>query len=285
MSKKHDIDERIAIAKEARMRFERGQKLAMSKDFKPALEDLLFAFDNGHLVDGWGGVRLSFVPGAIARLGKDFPPALSALRLRRDERGLLLETGQCDGKTLAEWLSLNRYLEEEHKATQLLVQVESSKNFPTDLLSSLRKEVLEIEQDRFVKEKNFEALKPLLNQYGRSSFMQMGDYEGEMLFADDKNNLELIKRYKKYTLKEAVGAFELACQIEEFSKARAISNRLLQIMPETETYKLLIASALKANYIDEASRIFKLCDEKSAVEKSMIKMDKKYSSVFKRLAE
>ncbi|MBP7863140.1 hypothetical protein KA183_15745 [bacterium] len=269
MAADNEVEKRIAIANEAAEKFKKARELTKSKDFETALEYYLFAFDNGHLVDGWGGVRLSYIPGEIAELGKQFPPALVALRLRRDERATIIKTGTCDTRTIHELISLNRYLNEDEYAQQLLSEIETIPDYSSKLLQYLQEKTLEIRQEKLKEEKKYDELKPLLAKAGRSAFMSMGDYEGEMLFAESEEDQKRNKRYRDYTRQTAAEAFELACGLRNLKIANLISERLLKIMPEIETYRILILSALKADSTDEASRLLALCEEQEELTKTL----------------
>ncbi|MCW5824602.1 MAG: hypothetical protein KIT34_17515 [Cyanobacteria bacterium TGS_CYA1] len=232
----NEIENRIAIANEADEKFTKARELvAKSKDFEKALEYYLFAFDNGHLVSGWGGVRLSYIPAEIARLGKKYPPALNALRQRRDERAAAIKSGNCDSSTIHELISLNRYLDEDEQAQLLLTEIENIPGYSSELLQDLQEHTLEIRQKKLKQEKKYSELKPLLAKTGRSAFMSMGEYEGELLFAENEEDKLRNERYGDYARRTAAEAFELACGLRDYEKSTLISDRLLHIMPETKT--------------------------------------------------
>ncbi len=82
-----------------------------------ALKDLLWCFDEGAKGNpAFVGVRLSFLLSQIAELGKAYPPALDALRERRDaaKTRAMKTKGSSNYETaVMEWVSLNHSLGED----------------------------------------------------------------------------------------------------------------------------------------------------------------------------
>ncbi len=66
-------------------RMDYGRELARRGRHEEALKEFLWCFDEGEKHNsGFSGVRVSFLLSDIVRLGKEYPPALEALRERRD---------------------------------------------------------------------------------------------------------------------------------------------------------------------------------------------------------
>jgi TonB family protein len=73
------------LEKQAQSRYDLGRELARKGDDAGALAEFLWCFDVGmKQAPAFGGVRLSFLLGDIANLGAHYPPALDALKARRD---------------------------------------------------------------------------------------------------------------------------------------------------------------------------------------------------------
>jgi TonB family protein len=94
----------------AKARYALGQILAQKGDEAASLQEYLWCFDVGmKQAPALGGVRQSFLLRDITDLGTRYPPALDALRARRDaDQSKLGDPGSA-----AEFASLNHYLEED----------------------------------------------------------------------------------------------------------------------------------------------------------------------------
>ncbi len=100
------------LEKLANARFELGRQLAQKGDDAGALTEFLWCFDVGmKQAPSYGGVRVSFLLGDIANLGAAYPPALEALRTRRDGDRDLIAT---DRAAALEFGAINHYLGEDH---------------------------------------------------------------------------------------------------------------------------------------------------------------------------
>jgi tetratricopeptide (TPR) repeat protein len=65
-------------------RYHYGQLLAFEGSYAEALDQYLWCWDQGSDTPRFLGVRVSFLLSDIARLAKDYPPAIDALRERRN---------------------------------------------------------------------------------------------------------------------------------------------------------------------------------------------------------
>lgn len=95
-------------------RYKHAQELARSGDSAGALKEFLWCFDEGMpRVTGYGGVRDSFLLSEIAKLGENYPPALAALRERRDAAWQRMLSSENDPDAAQDFASLNRELHED----------------------------------------------------------------------------------------------------------------------------------------------------------------------------
>lgn len=97
-------------------RYDKARKLARTGSPAEALAEFLWCYDEGMVrVTSYTGVRQSFLLSEIAQLAKTYPPALQALKDRRDgfERRLL--NGEDDFDAAMSFSSLNRVLGESER--------------------------------------------------------------------------------------------------------------------------------------------------------------------------
>ncbi|MCC6409333.1 MAG: thioredoxin family protein [Planctomycetes bacterium] len=85
-----------------------------------ALAEYLWCFDHGNETPGYYGVRLSFLLSSIEELAEEYPPALDALRERRDAAEARLLAGADSDADVADALELNDRLGEPGRSLELV---------------------------------------------------------------------------------------------------------------------------------------------------------------------
>ena len=91
-----------------------GDALAQSGKKDEALTEYLWCFDEGlKHAPAYVGVRSSYLLSAIARLAKNYPPALEALKTRRDAAKQSLANNPRDRTAAGDFSSLNHALEDD----------------------------------------------------------------------------------------------------------------------------------------------------------------------------
>ena len=95
-------------------RFKRAQTLILENgDPAEALREFLWCYDVGMpQITGMSGVR-SVAPLLLAKLGERYPPALAALRERRDKARERVLLSEADSGTVAEFGAINRALNDD----------------------------------------------------------------------------------------------------------------------------------------------------------------------------
>jgi thiol-disulfide isomerase/thioredoxin len=110
----------------AQARFNLGRILARAGNDEEALAEFLWCFDSGmKQSSGFQGVRLSYLLSEIAHLGRHFPPALAALRERRDKALANAKAPDADFGTLMDLAALNRTLKEDSETLAFFDQLPS----------------------------------------------------------------------------------------------------------------------------------------------------------------
>jgi thioredoxin-like negative regulator of GroEL len=101
-------------------RYQLAQTLAQTGKHAEALKEYLWLFDDGMKREpGFGGVRDSFLLSSIASLGREYPPALTALRERRDTAQAQLEAGGRDLLAAMDFARINGALNDEPRSLAL----------------------------------------------------------------------------------------------------------------------------------------------------------------------
>ena len=114
------VDAAPAMGKEAvQARYDLARTLAQNGRAEEALVEYLWCYDEGMpAVASFAGVRSSFLIGAIAQLGKKYPPALLALRDRRDQAEATMLANPTDRRSPMDFASLNGALGENDRTVQ-----------------------------------------------------------------------------------------------------------------------------------------------------------------------
>ncbi len=108
----------------AQARFNLGHILARAGNDEEALAEFLWCYDTGMKPStGFQGVRDSFLLSDIAHLAHHFPPALAALRERRDQALANAKAPDAAFSTLMDLVALNRTLKKDSKTLAFLDQL------------------------------------------------------------------------------------------------------------------------------------------------------------------
>lgn len=115
------VSEAPKASKEAvQARYDLARKLAQNGQDVEALVEYLWCYDEGMPgVPSFSGVRNSFLIGSIAQLGRKYPPALEALRQRRDGAEQAMTADPADRRASLDYASLNGALNEPERTLKL----------------------------------------------------------------------------------------------------------------------------------------------------------------------
>ncbi len=251
-------ENRLQLAQEAQAKLKQARELAVTEDHAAALECYLFAFDNGMAVNGWGGVRLSYIPSEIAELGEKYPPAKAALRLRRDAREELIRAGEKDFNIVLEWISLNRYLHEQERELKLLKDFEQ--RGVAD--EKLKDQIINSNFERLLATKRYDVLSEYLDHFGHNFMLQIFHYERAALFTEKykhkDQSVSMADYWKKHLREEGAKVFELALGTNKDFQADEIAKRVLLHCNNAEAYSVLIAAASRAGRKNKGRELLKL---------------------------
>jgi hypothetical protein len=101
-------------------RYRKAQELARSGNWEAALPELLWCYDEGMVrVESFTGVRSSFLLSEIAKLAANYPPAMAALRERRDKAEQRMLSNPADRNSGADVAALNKTLGEDGRNLEL----------------------------------------------------------------------------------------------------------------------------------------------------------------------
>ncbi len=249
-------EDRLRISSKAKAQFDEARQLAIRNEHEKALECYLFAFDNSHYVDGWGGVRLSYIPGEIALLGKNYPQALEALKLRRDAREKLILEGETDYNVLSEWDALNGYLGEQMREFDVLEQLRNS----GILDPQIEKLITQFNFEFLLETGRYDLLAGELQTQGRFFILSLVEYETLLLFPEHRNRSKgkepnWLDMERRRMMDKGIIVFHLALGLKKESVADAVMKRILEFSDKSIAYEKLIRVSITTNELVKAQDI------------------------------
>ncbi len=219
----------------AKMDFARA--LAQRGKYEEALAELLWCYDEGlkHNM-AFAGVRVSFLLAQIAELGRKHPPALAALRERRDAaaaRVAELKGSPFDMMPVMELASLNEHVGEPEKTLQLY-----------DKLRTEHPKWLAV---GFLRERVFDQL---LAAHRYAELAESIDFEAEIEQEIAMNKMsgsfmskeqrEQLAEYERRALVDTIAKYyQVLIGVKNLAEAEKLADRALKIDESAQTYNAL----------------------------------------------
>ncbi|MEE8170891.1 MAG: hypothetical protein V3T70_10120, partial [Phycisphaerae bacterium] len=213
--------------------------------------EYLWCFDHGNEHGpGFVGVRLSFLWGDIKRLGSDFPPAMKALRKRRDAAQTALLSGKGDFHQAMDFQALSRVLGEPEEALAMYDRLGEMGDAVKDARDAL---------GRLVKEQFFEArrykeyLDAIENPSTRMDRAIAGIKRSKGLFGRlTANRHDLLPHLREKLIEDAAKDYEALLATGRVQDADVLAIRLLKVESNGKAFTALIRHATRAGKRDAA---------------------------------
>ncbi|MBI5381848.1 MAG: thioredoxin family protein [Opitutae bacterium] len=224
-------------------RYELGRAFASAGKPEEALREFLWCFDEGmkkspkHM-----GVRGSFLLSDIERLGRSHPPALAALRERRDQARQKLDEGSADRSAAADFGSLNRVLNEDR------LTLEFYDRLPTDdpRRAPLRRNVFELllEARRYSDAIQAQPYEQFVEQQER---MRTGMAQAAAMH---KLTPEMLKQQDLFIVRTWAKELEALAGAGQLDQARALMAKILEIDSSPDTEALMRKHLTRAEHAE-----------------------------------
>ncbi len=256
---------RTATEREPMQRQERADAHVAAGELAEALNDYLWCFDHGAEVDpSYQGVRLSFLLGDIAKLGKTHPPAIEALEVRaaRAESAVL-----ADPTNSSAWDELTSIAGAQHQRERVTTLIDRLD--PTHVLAApLRDRILDQMLGSMISHRSYSEVRWLCA--GSASAMAT---HWERKFEIDRSVIERHWKNKGFygltpedwDTKFLEQRAELAGKIAQLYEAElavgtsaaadALVERTLSLEPRLCAYQALATGAERVRKIDAAIAI------------------------------
>jgi hypothetical protein len=224
-------------------------------EFAEALADYLWCWDEGARISpGFVGVRHSFLPMDIARLGKDYPPALEAMRSRRNDAESRLRAGSCSSDDLADACTLNKKLEQATRNLVLFDEIRTNDAVPEWSREVFARNLLEPLTDarryRDVMATVDDPVRYVVNQIDRARQIVAHLEQGEERYMRSS-----VDSHKAYRVRALARVFEASVGVGRSSDAEKVAQMLIEFSSIQDTYAELVDLAARAGDVELARSI------------------------------
>ncbi|HPF37670.1 MAG TPA: thioredoxin family protein [Phycisphaerae bacterium] len=254
-----------------------AQKLVDLGEYQKALEHYLWCFDHGeqHSI-GYGGVRVSFLLGYIKDLGERYPPAIAALRKRRDN---------CE-KRVNDFIAGKKLKRKKNKQKGLMgllgrvagptppaiCAVTSDLAALNDVLGDNERSIRTYDELRNCEHKNAELARsslfhrirePLLAARRYEDYVRDGDPVQNTLLSiqvhnigkltltdDDEITKQILESSHTDAIMSAAANYEACVGADRLDLAKRIQRTILDFDSSFVTYDALVSGAVRANRFD-----------------------------------
>jgi RNA polymerase sigma factor (sigma-70 family) len=245
---RENIEANTPITQEAvTTRYKDAQELARNGDAAGALREFLWCYDEGMTrFPSFAGVRSSYLLNSIAKLGETYPPALTALRERRDQAMQQLLNNENDSTAALDFTTLNRALNDGQNTLAVLDQL------PVE--DSRHKSLAYMAYEQLVEAQRYNEAVSGRSYANINMLFEMGKMD--IPTPANVSNPERIQKSRRDSLiKSAARDVEALAGAGDLTNARTLAERLLAYDNSPETKALLqqhIARAGQAGLLDNA---------------------------------
>jgi thioredoxin-related protein len=229
-------------------RHQLARKLADLGKHPEALQQLLCCFDHGDELDpSYAGIRLSLLVSDIASLGEDYPPALAALRERREKAQQAVLSGSGGFKSAEELAALNRALRDDAQTLEVYDRLAQSDLPQKD---AMRRAMSLDVFDTLLEARRY---RDILSAFDVDEFVdsRMASYH-YMLHHQDETDQRTLKMERRYAVGECGKLYEVLLGVQKNDEAAKLAERLMVFDPGAGTLTTLITFALHAGDLEPA---------------------------------
>ena len=194
-------------------------------------------------VTGYGGVRDSFLLSEIAKLGENYPPALAALRERRDQALQRLLTSKTDPDAAQDFASINRELQEGQNTLTAFDQLPAEDPRRQALASVAYDQLVDAQRYRdAISGRSYDSIS--------SQFEMLKGLKDRPLPSSITNPEMIRKTQQDYLIKSTATSIEALAGSGDLVHAQALAGRLLVYDSSPETKELLRQHLARAGQPD-----------------------------------
>jgi RNA polymerase sigma factor (sigma-70 family) len=221
--------------KSVQERFNRAQDLDGKGRFAEALADYLWCYDIGMVKEkSFSGVRVSFLIMRLLELGGKYPPALAALKERRDQSEQRMLAGSGDRKIAADFATLNDALGDSDRTLAAFDRLSPTDPQRQGLATHLESVLLEAQ--RYTE---LAQTKPYGQMTMEFETLQQASTRASL-------GMEAKSTMKDMAINKAVQNIELLAGAGDLEHARELALKLLDFDSSAATQALMLAHMTRA---------------------------------------
>ncbi len=239
-----------ADANDPMLRKDLAEELARAGKDAEALEQYLWCWDHGleHSAS-FRGVRSSFLISSIRELGSRYPPALEALRQRRDACETALLSGKVTHELTSDLATLNGSLGETERILRVYDALTSREELAQEEVLAIRRYLLDAVAEHLLEAGRYQDLLDGVGDYNAAVDEKIEFQKSTAGLISDPSFANMTK-YN--AVKESARYYEALLGVGRKDDAQALAERLIAFDPREVTYKRLSRCAKSAKALDEA---------------------------------
>ena len=212
-----------------------------------ALEEYLWCYDKGHIENpAFIGVRGSFLLSNIVRLGRKYPPALEALKSRREALFEKLKSGLADKAVAVDFANLNRTLGESNKTLAFFDTMSKDDEMRQILAKPVFSLLLEKKRYADIQENTDlpAGVEGVFKMYERM--------KENMKNAKSRMPSEEVARLQaSFAVKRSSDYYQVYLGLKKRPEAAVLAQRILALDQGADTYNELARNAYLSGHADE----------------------------------
>lgn len=232
---------RLALEQEAQTNMAVARRLLKERKYKEAFKQFKHALTAGE------GVNTFPQSAEMAKLAKNYRPALVALKRWRNQKEKLVISGQADSAVFYEWECLNDCLKENDRVLKVFRKLRAS-GANEEILKSFYWTLWE----RLVKERQYEDLRQFFSTLGWLTLHHVSQYHAQKWFPRDRS----IANTAQSIIMDGALVYETAVALHECGSAHILVEKLLSVDDSDATYAALISSARRARAKQQAQALY-----------------------------
>lgn len=229
----------------------RGDELARAGKHSQALAEYLWCFDHGLKYNrAYYNVRLSSLLSGIGQLGRDYAPALDALRKRRATAAQALLSGEGSFSHALDMSAINRELGQNERTLRIYDELHAAGKLNDDLRRAMFGGVL----DPLLEAKRYQDIIDAVGEVGPVVDQRIARYQLAAAFSK-KDQADALDRQRHATVQECAKYYEALLGTGQTDQAAKLAERLTEFDATGETFAGLITHAIHAGAPDAARRL------------------------------
>ena len=212
-----------------------ADELIQNGDYKKALEELLWCFDQGHKASPtFLGARNSVLLSRIRRLGGSYPPALQALRDRRDALLPDLIQATADQAAVNDFSVLNRGLEEDGETLKVYDRLSREKP-DSDVVVYLKPRVYY----QLLEARRYREINHLVPDKVEKLFSFREQVAKELADLTEVQRQVIQEDQHRYLMDQLGKAYQVLLGSNMSEAASNLADRMIALDPGPETHNIL----------------------------------------------